>query len=85
MNRVLRRFLVTPKGNVLLAQQALDNDAVLRLVKAGLSEDVIVGVVTAQPGKYSTSADDVTSLKSAGVSDKIIAAMVNKRAAPNPN
>ena len=42
-------------------------------------------MVNAEPGKYSTSADDVISLKSAGVSGKIIAAMVNKGAAPNPS
>jgi hypothetical protein len=54
----------------------------LKLVKAGLSEDVIVGMVNAQPGKYSTSTDDVISLKSSGISDKIIAAIVNKGAAP---
>ena len=85
MNHGLRRFLVTPKGSVFLAQQSLDNDAVLRLVKAGLSDSAIVGMVNAQPGKYSTSADDVIALKSSGVSDKIIAAMVNKGSAPNPN
>jgi hypothetical protein len=62
----------------LIAQQVLDNDAILKLVKAGLSDDVIVGMVNNQAGKYSTSADDVITLKSSGVSDKIIAAIVNK-------
>ena len=63
---------------VTYAQQLLDNEAILRLVKAGLSDDVIVGMVNGQQGKYSTSADDVIALKSSGVSDKIIAAMLNK-------
>lgn len=84
MKRGLRCLLVTLTVSVLFAQQALDNDAVLRLVKAGLSEDVIVGMVNTQPGKYSTATDDVIALKSSGVSDKIIAAMVNKGAASNP-
>jgi hypothetical protein len=39
-------------------------------------------MVNSQPGKYSTSADDVISLKSAGASDQIITAMVSKGAAP---
>lgn len=70
---------------LLYAQQVLDNEAILKLVKAGLSEDVIVGMVNSQPGKYTTTADDVISLKSSGVSDKIIAAIVNKGAASTPS
>jgi len=63
----------------IFAQQVLDNEAVLKLVKAGLSETVIVGMVKNQPGKYAMSADDVISLKTAGVSDSIISAMVEKQ------
>jgi len=68
------------------AQQNLDNDAILKLLKAGLSETVIVGMVKNQPGKYSTSADDVINLKNSGVSDSIISAMVEKASggAPQP-
>jgi hypothetical protein len=64
------------------AQQVLDNDAVLKLVKAGLSDDVIVGMVTSTPGRYATTPNDVIALKNAGVSDRIIAAIVGKGAAP---
>ena len=67
---------------LLYTQQVLDNETILKLVKAGLSEDVIVGMVNAQAGKYSTTADDVISLKTSGVSDKIIGAMVNRGATP---
>lgn len=75
----LRTALVSLSCAVaLIAQQVLDNEAILKLVKAGLSEDVIVGMVNNQAGKYSTSADDVIALKSSGVSDKLIAAIVNK-------
>jgi hypothetical protein len=69
----------------LFAQEVLDNDAVLKLVKAGLSEGVIVSMVNNQTGKYSTSPDEVIALKSSGVSDKIIAAMVSKNSAFAPN
>jgi hypothetical protein len=66
-------------GTLLRAQQGLDNEQILKLVKAGLSDDVIVGMVGTQPGRYSISTNDVIALKSAGVSDTVIAAMVNKR------
>jgi hypothetical protein len=70
----------------MLAQQVLDNDVVLKLVNAGLSENIILSIVKKQPGKYSTSAEDVVKLKNAGVSDPIIAAMIEKQlgGAPEP-
>ena len=36
--------------NMLVAQQALNNDSVIKLVKAGLSEDLIVSTINAQAG-----------------------------------
>ncbi len=63
------------------AQQVLNNDAVLKLVKAGLSEELILNMVNLQPGNYSLTADEVIGLKQAGVSDRIIAAMVAKGSA----
>lgn len=69
----------------LVAQQALNNDAVLRLVKAGLSDDVIVTTINASPGAYDISANALIALKSAGVSDKVIAAIVIKSSAPPPS
>jgi hypothetical protein len=49
-----------------------------------MSEDVIVGMVNGQLGKYSTDTDSVIALKQAGVSDKVIAALVGKSASPPP-
>lgn len=60
------------------AQQAMNNDAVVKLVKAGLSEDVILATVNASPGTYDTSANGLIALKQAGVSDQVIAAIVSK-------
>jgi len=65
---------------VAAAQQALDNDAVIKLVKAGLSEDLIVSTVNASAGAYDTSANGLIALKTAGVSDKEVAAIVTKTA-----
>ena len=69
----------------LLAQAPLTNDSIVKLVKAGLGDDVIVGMVDVQPAKYSLSPDDLIALKKEGVSDKIIAAMLKKSAAAPPS
>jgi hypothetical protein len=69
---------------LLVAQQSLNNDAVIKLVKAGLSDDLIVATINAQPGTYDTSTDGLIALKAAGVSDKVVAAIVLKAAAPPP-
>jgi hypothetical protein len=62
---------------LLSAQETLTNDSILKLMKAGMSEDVILGMVNSEPGTYTVTADAVISLKQAGVSDKIINAMVS--------
>ena len=65
---------------VCFAQTTLTNDAILKMAKAGLGEDIILSTVKAQPGTYSTGPDDLIALKNAGVSDKVIAAMMEKTA-----
>ncbi len=60
------------------AQEPLTNDSVIKMVKAGLSEDVVVSMVKTQPAKYTLTPDQLISLKSAGVPDKVVAAMVEK-------
>jgi hypothetical protein len=60
----------------LFAQEILNNDSVIKLVKSGLSEDAIANIIQTQPGKYSLSTEDIGNLRKAGVSDKIIAAML---------
>lgn len=63
---------------LLLAQQALNNDSVIKLVKAGLSDDLIIATINATPGTYDTSADGIIGLKSGGASDKVIGAILVK-------
>lgn len=60
------------------AAQPLTNDSIIKLVKAGLGEDMIIKMVDTQPGKYSLAADDIIALKNAGVSDRVISAILNK-------
>lgn len=63
------------------AQDILTNDAVLKMVKAGLAENLVVSMVQNQPGKYSMTPDDLVKLKEQGVSDKVLAAMIAKGSA----
>src|SRR5271169_4235774 len=63
---------------MLSGQQPLNNDSVVKLVKAGLSDDLIVSTVNASPGAYDTSADGLIALKTAGASDKVVSAIVMK-------
>ena len=68
-----------------VAQQALTNDSVIKLAKSGIGDDLVVASINAQPGTYSLSTDNMMALKTAGVSDKVIAAMIAKSAAPAPS
>ena len=87
MNRFTRIFGILCAGSLLYAQEVLTNETILKLAKAGLSDDVIAGMVNNQPGKYSMDSDAVIALKQAGVSDKIMTAMIGKgtpAATPSP-
>jgi hypothetical protein len=65
------------------AQQAgLNNDAVVKLAKSGIGDDLVVATINAQPGNYSLTTDDMMALKKEGVSDKVIGAMIGKANAP---
>jgi hypothetical protein len=70
--------------SMLIAQQGMNNDAVVKLVKAGLSDDLIVSTINASPGTYNTSADALIALKGAGASDKVVAAIVMKASGATP-
>ena len=51
------------------------------MVKAQLSDDVIAATINSSAGSYDTSPDALIALKQAGVSDKVIAAVVSKGSA----
>jgi hypothetical protein len=82
MRKSLLATLVLVFCAVLAAQQSLNNDSVIKMVKAGLSDDLIVSTVNAQPGNYDTSTDAIIAMKTAGVSDKVVAAVVSRASAP---
>lgn len=62
--------------------QLLTNASILKLAKAGLSEEVIIGMINSQPGQYSAGADAIIALKQSGVSDKVIATILSRTTTP---
>lgn len=62
--------------SALHAQQPLTNETLVKLTQAGIGEDVIVSMINQQPGKYSVADSDIAALKSSGVSQKVIAALI---------
>jgi hypothetical protein len=64
--------------------QPLTNDSIIKVVKAGLSDETITTIVRTQPGKYSLGPDDIIALKKARVSEKIITAMLNNPPSGTP-
>jgi len=69
--------------SLMAAQQVMSNDAVMKLLKAGLSDDLIVDTINGSPGKYDTSVDALIALRSAGADSKVISAVLMK-SAPGP-
>ena len=69
---------------LLFAQQALDNSAVVKLIKAGLSDDLIVNTINLSPGNYDTTANGLIALKKANASDKVIGAILLKASGAAP-
>jgi hypothetical protein len=82
MRKTLLAIIFLAFCSFVTAQQALNNDSIIKMVKAGLSDDLIITTINASPATFDTSTDGLIALKSAGVSDKVVAAMVTKSAAP---
>jgi hypothetical protein len=64
------------------AQPTVTNADIVKLSKAGLSEDFILNVIDQQGSKLSTSTSSLIDLKTNGVNERIIGAMVRKSPAP---
>jgi hypothetical protein len=58
--------------------KTLTNSSIIRMVGAGLSDDLILQAIAAQPGQFTTDADSLVDLKDASVSERVITAMINK-------
>lgn len=67
----------------LFAQNAVTNDSIVKMTKAGLSDSIIIATIDSSPNAFSTTPDALVALKNAGVSDKVIGEMVKvKTTAP---
>ena len=63
-------------GATSLAQEVLTNDSVIQMIKAGLPEAVVIAKIRSTATKFDLKTDSLVSLKKAGVSDKVLEAMV---------
>jgi hypothetical protein len=63
-------------GAISVAQEVLTNDSVIQMVKAGLPEAVVIAKIKSTATKFDLKTDSLVSLKKAGVSDKVLEAMV---------
>jgi hypothetical protein len=76
MSKRLATLPLLVLGSILAsAQQGMNNDNVGKMIKAGLSDDIIIKTIRANGGDYDTSADGLTALKAAGASDQVIKAI----------
>ncbi len=71
-------------ASLLAAQTAMSNEDVVKLVKAGLSEDFILNLVQQQPSRFATEAGRLVELKNNGVSERLITAMARKNPPQEP-
>jgi hypothetical protein len=79
--RILSTLLLV--AALAFGQEAITNEGIIKLVKAGISEELIVNVIRQQPGTFVLGANELVVLKEAGVSEKLIAAMLDKGKAPS--
>lgn len=61
------------------AQATLTNASIIKMVKGGLSAGVITRMIASDPGRFSVTPDALVALKSAGVPDSVIAAILDKK------
>ena len=66
------------------AAEVLTNDSIVTLVKAGLGEEVILSKIQLSQGQYDVSTAALLRLKTDGVSERIIKAMLDTSAEPVP-
>lgn len=61
------------------AQDTMNNDEVISLTKAGLNPSLIVGKIRTSKSNFDMSTDALIKLKQAGVSDDVVAAMLEAK------
>lgn len=69
------------------SQDTLTNKTIIELKAAGIAKSTILSMITATPGKFTTSVSDIIVLKKASVDEDVINAMIAKmsKATPAPS
>jgi len=62
----------------------VDNARIIEMTHKGLGDDVIIARIKAGATKFSLSDDDLANLKKAGVSDPVVAAMIQSTQLTSP-
>jgi hypothetical protein len=70
--------------SALIAQQPLNNQSVIAMAEAGLSDEVIITSIQSSPGTYDTTTAALVALKKAKISDKVVSAIIVKNAGGGP-
>ena len=65
----------SPNASEPLGAAALSNDDVVKLVSAGISEDVVIAVIRESQTRFSVGTEQLAELRDAGVSDQVLAVM----------
>jgi hypothetical protein len=60
----------------------MTNSEVVKLVKGGISDELITKTINGRPSQFDLSADGLLDLKNSGVSDRVIEAMMSGQEAP---
>lgn len=78
-------FFGTQKGS---AQSSLETDVdnvrIIEMTHKGLGDDVIIARIKASATRFTLSDDDLATLKKAGVSDSVVAAMIQSTQLTSP-
>jgi hypothetical protein len=66
------------------AQEVLTNDSIIQLTRAKFAESVILAKIRSTPSTFDTRADALIALKRAGVSEKVLEAMLSAGQSASP-
>jgi len=58
--------------------EPINNEGIIKLLKSGMTEDLVLNVIQQQPGNYAFGTNDLLTLKEAGVPERVITAMLAK-------
>ena len=84
MRRVLCVLAVAFLAVTAVSAEKVSLDDVINMAKQGVGEDVLMAAVERSDDAYNLTAQEILKLKAAGVSEKVIAAMLRKKGAAMP-